>query len=375
MLETLLISKPIAPPWNDSGKNLVRDLVRHCTSVRHRVLTVRGHSLGLPHVTEEPLYGEPGRFSPSLLQNARVFLRLLRPDRQRVYHFFFAPNPRTSQAGRLALTLKRRATVQTVMSVPRSFEGVERLLFADRVVTLSEHTSRLLREAGVEGVLHVPPGIDPPPPLGDAQRSAARAALDLPADGPVVVFPGDYEFSGAANTLADAVPRVLAHQAATFVYACRPKSPASAEIEALIRFRLDGPPSRGHVRFVGEVPDIRGLLAAADLVVLPAETTYAKMDIPLVLLEALAERTPVVVADVAPLNEVLGCADAQPDEPVGAAVPALDGAALADAICSWLADPDRRRRAGEAGRRWVESRFSASAMADAHADLYRSLAE
>ena len=115
MIETLLISKPIAPPWHDSGKNLVRDLVRHCPEVAHRVLTTRGFSLDLDHVTEEPLYGKPGAFAPGLLQNARVLARLLRPDRQQVYHFFFAPNPRTSSVARLALTFKRRATVQTII--------------------------------------------------------------------------------------------------------------------------------------------------------------------------------------------------------------------------------------------------------------------
>ena len=107
--------------------------------------------------------------------------------------------------------------------------------------------------------------------------------------------------------------------------------------------------------------------------VLPAECSYAKMDIPLVLLEALAERTPVVVADVAPLNEVLGTAAARPDEPVGTAVPPLDPVALADAICTLLADAVRRERMGAAGRRWVASRFDAPAMARAHAELYRSL--
>ena len=373
MAETLLVSKPLAPPWNDSGKNLVRDLVRHCTDLRHRVLTVRGFSLGLPHVTEEPIYGDSGSFSPSLWQNARVLARLLQPDRQDLYHFFFAPNPRTSGIARIATALKGRKTVQTVMSVPTSFDDVERLLFADRVVVLSRWTHARLVVAGVDGVVHIPPGIDPGEPVPEASHPAIRQAFGFPPDLPVVVFPGDYEFSRAADTLAGAIPEVLADTDAVFVYACRMKRDESRGIEKRIRAQLASHEERGSVKFVGEIPNIGELLAVADLVVLPSASTYAKMDVPLVLLEALAAGTPVVVADVAPLNEVLGTDDRRPETPVGRAVTPDDAGALAAAVGELLADPDRRQRMGRAGRAWVTDRFSAAAMGAAHGALYREL--
>jgi starch synthase len=48
---------------------------------------------------------------------------------------------------------------------------------------------------------------------------------------------------------------------------------------------------------------------------------------------------------------------------------------LARKISVLLADPDKARRFGEAGRRRVEERFSWSAIADQTIELYRELIE
>ncbi len=42
MPEVLFVSKPVAPPWNDSNKNLVRDLARGMTRYRPHVMVPRG---------------------------------------------------------------------------------------------------------------------------------------------------------------------------------------------------------------------------------------------------------------------------------------------------------------------------------------------
>jgi phosphatidylinositol alpha-1,6-mannosyltransferase len=371
--EILLVSKPVCPPWNDSGKNLVRDLVEGCRDVRFRVFTRKGVSLGLPHVAEEPLYAGSGAFSPSLRQNARVLARLLRPDRQALYHFFFAPNPRTSLVARAVTRAKRRRTVQTITSIPADFDRAVAGSFADRVVALSESTHDRLRDAGVRGVVRIPPSVPVLEPVPDERRSALHEQLSGSSDRPLVVFPGDYEFSRAAFVLADAIPRVLERVEATFVYACREKRPASRAIAARVRASLAPHERAGAVRFVGETPDIRTLLAASAAAVLPAESTYAKMDLPLVLLEALAEGTPVVVADVAPLREVLGARGLAPPEPVGVAVPPLDAGALADALVRLLEDDGRREAMGRAGRAWVAEAFSVRAMGAAYASVYTDL--
>jgi hypothetical protein len=92
---------------------------------------------------------------------------------------------------------------------------------------------------------------------------------------------------------------------AMLVFAVRRKTPAAGPVEARIKSDAAlwglGP----HVRFLNEVDDVPGLLTLADLSILPVERLYAKMDMPLVLLEHMALGRPVVVSDSAPLRETI----------------------------------------------------------------------
>lgn len=362
----LMVSKPVAPPWNDSTKNLVRDIVAHPSQLTFHVLTTPGFTPQGPNVVAEPIYRTAGRYAPGLRANLRVFGRLLSPGDHALYHFFFAPNPRSSTAGRLAMRLRRRPSVQTVCSLPRTVEGSARLLFADRVVTVSEFTRARLEAEGVPDVRAILPGLPAADPLPEAARRRCREALSL-GHGPLVLFAGDYEFSAAASTFAGALLRLAPSRPDTrFVFACRIKTPAARAAEAAIMAQVRAAGLSDRVTFLNEQQDMRSLVASADLQVLPADSTYAKMDLPLVLLESLREGVPVVVADVAPLNEVL-----QGD--VGAAVPPRDPEALAAAMAELLDDPARRRAQGERCVELARTTFSAARMAEQYQQVYREL--
>jgi glycosyltransferase involved in cell wall biosynthesis len=374
VIETLIVSRPVAPPWNDSGKNLVRDLVTHCTEVQHRVLSVRGFSLDLGHVTEEPIYTSDDAFRPKLADQARVFARLLRPGGRRIVHFVLPwEDERSRRLARVALSFRHQAVVQTLLTAPRSSAGMRKRLFGNRIVTLSEHTTRLLEAAGVPGVVHIPPGVTPPQSSGTSDRALFREEFDLAADRPVVVYPGDYGASRAAETFAEAVEKLASVLDVTFVFACRHKRLGDEAEEGRLRARLAHLVERRRVRFVGETDRIRGLLAAADLVCLPAASSSGMTDIPLVLLEALAAGTPVLVGDVAPMNEVLGTHRQRPERPVGQAVDPNDAEAVATAIAAMVCDRDALREMGKAGRKWIDARFHARYMGAAHEMLYLSL--
>jgi phosphatidylinositol alpha-1,6-mannosyltransferase len=362
--EILLVSKPLAPPWNDSGKVYVRDLALALPRRRFRALVPKGTTFDAPHVSSEPLYGDAGTYSPGLSQNARVLLRLLKPDRSiGLFHFFFAPNPKSSYAARAACFVTRKPSVQTVLSAPTSFAKAPSWLFGDRVVVLSEHTKAQLATHGFDGAIRIYPGVRIEPPVSLDRRAAVRRALDLES-GPIVLYPGDLEHSEAARTVVVAAHEILrAVPKAQVVLACRPKTPQAAVVETRLREIVHGEP---RVRFAGEVDDMRALLATSAVVVLPAETTYAKSDLPLVLLEALAEGVPIIVADRPPIVEVL-----QGD--VGLRVPPAAPGALAAAVRALLADDVRRTSLGRSARTVAEACFSAETMARAYDRVYGEL--
>jgi glycosyltransferase involved in cell wall biosynthesis len=137
------------------------------------------------------------------------------------------------------------------------------------------------------------------------------------------------------------------------------EGPQRAELAAEIR-RLGVTRAVG---LAGERDDVAGLLAQADLFVLPSRSE----GLPVSVLEAMAAGVPVVASAVGGVPELVE------DGATGLLVPPGDPRALAAAIAKLAGDPALRRRLGAAGRRRVEARFDAASCRTAHVELYRAL--
>ncbi|MFH1808581.1 MAG: glycosyltransferase family 4 protein [Pseudomonadota bacterium] len=369
MSQILVVSKPFAPPWRDSSKNLARELVRAATATRFRVLTPPGLRLPFDHVVTEGVYRHAGRFEPGLLQNLRVLARLLQPAQADLIHFFFAPSARTARAARLALSLpgRRLPTVQTVCSLPVDGLAVRPGLFADATVVLSRYAQQRLLAEGVAGVHCIAPAVRAAPWPSPRRRQRLRRLLGL-VDGPVVLFAGDLEPARGAATLIEAVPALRAALPdIQVVIAARAKTPATRVHARELNDRVNRLGAASCVRFVGEVRHMRAWLAAADVQVLVARSLEKKMDYPLVLLEGLARGLPVVVSDRPPLSEILELAPG-----AGRRVAPDDPEALAHAVATLLDDSTALDAARHAAHRGVRA-FSPALMAERYVDLYRSL--
>ncbi|MFO0676727.1 MAG: glycosyltransferase family 4 protein [Polyangiaceae bacterium] len=365
----LFVSKPIAPPWHDGSKNLVRDVASHLERAEPTVLTVPGAPSIGPRVKMEAVYEEGGRFTPALLANARVLARLLRGDAQDVWHFVFAPNAASSTAANVAIRARRAlgwkgTVVQTIASAPRTFEGVSRFVFGDKVVALSEWTRGRLLGAGVTGreLVVIPPCARAPAPVDAATKAAVRRRYDL-GEGPVILYPGDYEVSSGAATVARAVGAVVRSlPTARVVFACREKTPRARP--AALKLQRELLDLAVHTRHVGEVDDMGALLGTADVVVFPVDDLYGKVDVPLVLLEALALGIPLVLARGGPLESI----------PTAEFVDPGDDAALARAVVAILGTEGGASPTGpglaRAGRDLYEARFTPAVVARAYEGLY-----
>lgn len=360
----LFVSKPVVPPFHDGAKCLVRNVAGNLASARATVLATRDAPDVAPGVALARIYPGAGSFAPALADNARVLAYLLAGPRPNLWHFVFAPNPASSLAGRVAKALRRVPTVQTVASAPRSFEGVARLLFGNRVVALSEWTRARLVAGGADAsrVVVIPPPCAPVATPGDDEKRATRAALGLPAEGALVVYPGDLEMSAGARVTAAATPAILAAcPDATVVFACRKKTERAHAAEAALRASLASHGER--VRFVGEVPSLPALLACARVVAFPVDDLYGKVDLPIALLEAMALGVPVVVANGGPLPE-LGAA---------LVLERLDADALARAVARLASDDAEHADLSARGRATVAVRFAPRAIAARYEEVYESV--
>ncbi len=371
--DILFVSKPLCPPWDDSGKLLPYLIARHldpdvcCVEVP----VPKGRPLDLPGVLSWPVYAADSSFAVPRADKIRLLWGLLARRLPAVVHFFFSPNAATSAAARIVRACHPRTRfVQTVMSLPVDDRALADGLFADVVVAWSANAAQRIRRATAgrarpPRVVHVPPGIVVQDPMTQGERIAARGRFGLSATSPAVLYAGDLEFSTAARTLAKAIPAVLAQMDATFVFACRPKTPAAAAVLAAIRELLADDEAAGRVNFLGNVPDFADLLRCVDVQVLPAETTYAKTDLPLVVLEGLVAGVPAIVGQGTPMDELVDAGAAQ-------GVPPSDPGALAAAITRMLDVNTLARRSSE-GRAFALSRHTAQAMASAHMAIYREL--
>jgi glycosyltransferase involved in cell wall biosynthesis len=94
--------------------------------------------------------------------------------------------------------------------------------------------------------------------------------------------------------------------------------------------------------------------------------TSLKEGLPLALLEAMAARRAIVATDVPGHRDVVVRGE------TGLLVPPENSAALAEAINSLAADPDRRRRMGEAGRQRLLDHFRIEQAVALTVDVYRA---
>ena len=105
--------------------------------------------------------------------------------------------------------------------------------------------------------------------------------------------------------------------------------------------------SEGVVKWLGEVEDVRPVIAKADVVVLPSYREGVSRS----LLEAAAMEKPLITTDA------VGCREIVEHGRTGLLVPARDAEALARAMNRMIVNPDERLRMGKEGRQKVEREF------------------
>ena len=240
------------------------------------------------------------------------------------------------------------------------------LIMVERV--LARHTTALVAVGQRVGEELVAAGIGTAdkftaiaPGVGSAgtvlDRADARAAHDLPATSPVVLFIGRLTSVKRPDRLLAAFEQVVAKVPdATLVVA--------GQGDLLEEVRSDAQRLGESVRFVGWRPDVASLYAASDVVVISSDNE----GMPVTLIEAAMAGVPGVTTDVGSASEVVE------DQVTGLVVP-TDPEAIAEALIDLLSDPGRRLDMGCAAELRARQRFSSERLVADHAALYRRLAD
>lgn len=360
------VSKPIVPPYRDGTKCLVRDL---CRNYRRVVPEVMGTSEGAPGLGERtvvhPVYPADGAYAPGLTQNMRAAFWLAFHCRADIWHYVFAPNPRSSQVGRALHRLRGVPAVQTIASPPRDFSDPDKLLFADMLVAQSNWTHAQFAKGFEERGAEAPPieVIFPPCPSvavpSEDARAKARAAIGVSPEVPLYVYPGDLEFSGGADFAVEFGSRMATRRpGAVTVLAYRGKTQRAVERATQLAGRVDS----SSVRLTKDVEDIHALLASSTAVIFPVNDLYGKVDLPIVLLESLVLGVPVLALNEGPLRDLAGSERLAGDVEL-----------WVDAADRVVRDTDYRDALAASGREAISSVFAADAVAARYEELYARL--
>lgn len=305
----------------------------------------------------------------SMISDARAFLRLwrlcktVRPD---VLHLH------SSKAGFLGRVAGRLAGVPVVCFTPhcwsfqsvigrqrRFYAALERFAsrFCDMTIAVSRHEAREALNLGVvreDRIVVIPNGV-PPFPGGDLPE---RIAERLAGKGTLIASVGRLDEQKGYTYMIEAMAHVAAaHQDAQLVVA------GDGPLADQLQTQAAQQDIDGAMRFLGEIDQVNGLLAHADLFVLSSLWE----GLPYTILEAMAAGLAVVATDVG------GCAELVVDGETGTIVPPADPDKLAEALLALLEDSDLRARMGAAAKKRAAEHFSLEALVDANASLYERL--
>lgn len=259
------------------------------------------------------------------------------------------------------------ATIQTLMR--------PNLLAADRVICVSPHIAEQACELGVapDRVRVIRSGVETEV-FRPRDRQAARLALGLSSQSPVVLFVGNLEPRKQVDVLLRAFVTVRERVPGSVLVIVGTGESAGVADQSrrLVRLAqelrlMDNDSGAPPVKFVGRVSDeaLQQYYAAADVFALPSSAEAQGI----VALEAMACGLVVVASAVGGL---LGTVE---DGRTGYLVPSGDVAALANRVASVLLDGDRRQVIGSAARAAVEQSFSWSQAIAATIRVYQELCD
>ena len=209
-----------------------------------------------------------------------------------------------------------------------------------RLGLIGKARSHLIRGSGVDTARFVP-----------AARSKKGGPLKVLMVGRLLLEKGVREFVDAARLVRTKLPDTSFSLAG----GADPNNPSSIDERVIAEWKR-----KGDVSFLGHTEEVRDLLQAADLVVLPSYREGA----PLSLIEAAACGLPLVATDVP------GCREVVLHKVNGLLVPPKNSQLLSEAIVELLLDPERRRAMGGESRKLACEVFAQDRVIRETMDVY-----
>ncbi|MDO8241136.1 MAG: glycosyltransferase family 4 protein [Candidatus Moranbacteria bacterium] len=369
----LLVTRPIAPPWDEASKNFAFYLAKSVANFDLNLLT-NGLIAEIPNAQQKPIYTSNDF---SYFQKLRLIkhLRKMKNDFD-ILHYIFTPTKQNSfllkhfvNAGKKKTT-KIIQTIATLREDLYSDSDLKDLMFGDLIITYSDYAKNKLASLGFKNVQRVYPGIDLQYYSAKPKNIEILQQLGITQEDFVVTYPGEYIRLGATDDIVRMITEnveVFREKKIKIFLACRLKNDSEAikKRDAVLE-ELKKHNAMDVAIVADTFSDMSAIYNLSDIVIFPVQNMRGKFDVPLAAVEPMACEKPVIVSDLPILKEFA-------NETNSVTIEKGNSQQLADAIFDLYNNPEKRATLGKGGRKFCEENFDIKKVASIYEKIYTEL--
>jgi glycosyltransferase involved in cell wall biosynthesis len=365
----LLVTRPIAPPWDEASKNFAYNLAINSPGFEFSLLT-NGIMKNLPgHIRQLPIYS-----SNKLTWDQRLnLLKLIHHKKDfDILHFMLTPTKINTLSFKTFINNRKSKTIQTVATLREdlfSDAEIKKLMFADRIITYSKYAKAKLNSLGLSNVEQIYPGIDLSLYSPSTKDPELLKKLNLSPTDFIVTFPGEFTRLGGTDDLVRMISQnkdALAEKNIKIVFACRVKDEKDRIKKEEIKKIFNDSSMPNLIRLPDTFQNLSAVFNSSDLVIFPVSNMHGKFDVPLAVIEAMACAKPVIISDIPILREFSNHENS-------AIIESGNMKKLMDVIMEFRQSSEKTKMVGSNARKFVEENFDIKKTALHYAEIYKNI--
>jgi len=300
-MNVLLVTRPLAYPWNEGSKNLAYNLAKNLRDHNVHILVRKNFNERIgKNVILHKIYPNKHKHNVSYIEKLKLFFFLLMVKDIDVYHFIYTPENYSSVINNLLMKIKSRKSIQTIPTKLKKISN--KLFFADNVVAISDFTKNLLLKHKINNVIKINTGIDTNH-FKPFERKELIKKYNV-KNKFVMLFPIDLEKGRGSRVILKIIRDISNLKNVLFIVSYRSTKKAILEERYLKSILIKLGLSR-KVMFIKDPKDVRDLINISNVVIYPIVNHYEKHEIPMILLECMSMEKPIIINDTPPMNEII----------------------------------------------------------------------
>ena len=368
----IITTYPIKLPYDDAAKNLAIGLVKSLKSHKFTLIGSGKNFLKSPNVKWLTLpFPRKNVQDMPLLQRIFILLNItfFQMRSTDIFHFIVTPEQHSSSLFRIIFRLFNKKSVQTITSIhtleiKRKHKNLSKLFFADKVICLSNYSENRLKKKGIRNIKRIYPGVsltrfNPEAPKMKNIKQGAKH---------VIIYPGNYKLIDSCysfNKFCKIISLTLKESTnVRFIMACRIRSTLDRKLEKKFKKIAASWNILNNITFLNSVENMPSLLNSSDIGIYPSEKRMTSvLEIPLVLLELMAMKKPIIFGNIPPLDEIM-------KSKIGIMLSSHSPETYAKEIINLIKKPGLMKEMGINGRKTVTKHFNLDTSLKAYKEQY-----